>query len=678
MENRLGIFAIYDQDGIADDYVFFMIDDLKKNLTHLVVVCNGTMTDESVRNLKNHADAVLIRENLGYDWGAYKHALSDFIGMENIKKYDELVLMNDSCYGPLHSLSDVFANMEIKDLDFWGITEHMPIPHQNIPYHIQSYFIVVRKRLLQSSDFTEFWSDWSNPGEWLEVVYKHGLRFTKHFNDMGYNSGVYVDSSILGNTAEGNSSIWDSYRLISILCCPLVKRKVFTTNLNESLRYASGETARKTLDYIDRHLAYDVNMIWKNLIRISDVTELFNSLHLNYVFPSDISYNAQILNDKKIAVIAHLYYAFQLEENLAYIDEIPECVDVIITTPVENIKIKANNYFQNKGRANYKIILVDNRGRDVAALLVGCREYLMKYTYLCFTHDKGNTHSQIDEIDFTLGRSYKDLLWENSIKSAQYIENVISCFENNPKLGLLTVPSLRGTHRAWKTNFNVWDDVIKRMKIKCNYSTHSFPASLGSAFWCRPVALKALFCFGFEHSDFPSEPLPICGTLGHAIERLLPFVAQHEGYYFGTMMTLEYSSLYSVMYQYVSQETFSIHHKNIEYYNFTEVLVNNMRHIEDFLIRYKKIYVYGGGKYSREFIIQFSNCIEVFLGIVVSDGHRDSTAINLKPDYPLFELSDISPKDDEGIIIALKKKTADVVLKELSKRGYRNIVLYDI
>ena len=31
--------------------------------------------------------------------------------------------------------------------------------------------------------------------------------------------------------------------------------------------------------------------------------------------------------------------------------------------------------------------------------------------------------------------------------------------------------------------------------------------------------------------DFPKEPLPVDGTLLHAIERIYPFVVQSQGYY---------------------------------------------------------------------------------------------------------------------------------------------------
>jgi rhamnosyltransferase len=50
-------------------------------------------------------------------------------------------------------------------------------------------------------------------------------------------------------------------------------------------------------------------------------------------------------------------------------------------------------------------------------------------------------------------------------------------------------------------------------------------------FWFRPKALKTLIEYDWNYEDFPKEPNDTDGTLLHAIERIYPFVAQHEGYY---------------------------------------------------------------------------------------------------------------------------------------------------
>jgi lipopolysaccharide biosynthesis protein len=57
-----------------------------------------------------------------------------------------------------------------------------------------------------------------------------------------------------------------------------------------------------------------------------------------------------------------------------------------------------------------------------------------------------------------------------------------------------------------------------------------FDFPVGTMFWARTAALKPLFNLKLGWSDYPEEPLPNDGTILHALERLLPFVAQHAGY----------------------------------------------------------------------------------------------------------------------------------------------------
>lgn len=67
------------------------------------------------------------------------------------------------------------------------------------------------------------------------------------------------------------------------------------------------------------------------------------------------------------------------------------------------------------------------------------------------------------------------------------------------------------------------------MGLKVNLP-QAFEFPVGTMFWCRPMASRPLFELGLSWDDYPPEPLPIDGTILHAIERLLPFIAQHEGY----------------------------------------------------------------------------------------------------------------------------------------------------
>ena len=58
----------------------------------------------------------------------------------------------------------------------------------------------------------------------------------------------------------------------------------------------------------------------------------------------------------------------------------------------------------------------------------------------------------------------------------------------------------------------------------------SFEFPVGTMFWCRPEALRPLFELRLSWDDYPAELVPIDGTILHAIERTLPFVAQNQAY----------------------------------------------------------------------------------------------------------------------------------------------------
>src|SRR5665647_3576068 len=57
-----------------------------------------------------------------------------------------------------------------------------------------------------------------------------------------------------------------------------------------------------------------------------------------------------------------------------------------------------------------------------------------------------------------------------------------------------------------------------------------FDFPIGNMFWARCDAIRPLFDAGFRWEEYPEEPVPIDGTMLHALERLTPFVASERGY----------------------------------------------------------------------------------------------------------------------------------------------------
>ena len=145
---RLCLFAHFDKDNIVDEYVLFYLRDIRKVADRIVFVSTSLLNAETISRLKDICDSVIIRKNEGYDFASWQTALQS----ETLQNFDELILCNDSVYGPFFPLEQVFGEMKGESCDFWGMTSNY-----DIAFHIQSYFLVFRKTILVSSVFQKFW-----------------------------------------------------------------------------------------------------------------------------------------------------------------------------------------------------------------------------------------------------------------------------------------------------------------------------------------------------------------------------------------------------------------------------------------------------------------------------------------------------------------------------------------
>ena len=120
---RFAIYFFYDQVGIVDDYNIYMLEDLKKNIDHLMVVSNGPLNEEGYKKFTKVSDEIFERDNKGFDVWAYKEGIQK-AGWNLLEQYDELILLNFTNFGPIYPFKDMFDEMDTYQVDFWGITEH--------------------------------------------------------------------------------------------------------------------------------------------------------------------------------------------------------------------------------------------------------------------------------------------------------------------------------------------------------------------------------------------------------------------------------------------------------------------------------------------------------------------------------------------------------------------------
>ena len=549
---RIAIYFFYDRDGIVDEYNIFMLNDIRKNVDYLMVVVNGAINSDGEEKFNSVSNEVFIRENVGFDVWAYKEGILK-IGWEKMEEFDELILFNFTNYGPIYPFKTMFLEMDERKIDFWGITKHYGHsfdPYKRckygyIPEHIQSSFIAIRKDMLLSKDFKNYWNDMPMINNYAEAICFHEAIFTEDFKRKGYESSVYVDTEDLKDYSEYPLMLYP-VELIKNRNCPIFKRKTFFNQYEEFLDVSCGQSAFELYDYLRESTNYDVNMIWDNLLRTANMYDIKQRMQLNYILPTKVRINSRYQR-KKVALCLHIYYEDKIEYCKKYAESMPTYADIYITTcKKENIdKIKqAFNSFSDR---NIYVIEVENRGRDVSALLIGFKEYVSNYDYICFAHDKKAHYDK----PYIIGESFSYQCFENVLSSKSFVENVITTFDENPRLGLLVPPTpCHGTYFSligleWQNNYLLTKEKAKEWNILVDLDDKKAPvAPYGTTFWFKSDALKTLFDLDLKYSDFPDEPTQNRdGTIMHVIERIYPYAAQQRGFYTGWLISDDYAKM---------------------------------------------------------------------------------------------------------------------------------------
>lgn len=555
---RAAIYVFHEKDGVVDDYVPVFLAELKKFVCHLAVVINGTVNEAGKGKLDPVCDDLFIRPNEGYDITGYREGL-ERIGWDQLKGYDECILVNSTLYGPIYPFDEMFDTMAARDVDFWGITKHHKVDfdcfgtckYGYIPEHIQSSFLVVRQPMLSDGYYQGVWEQLPKIHSYEEAIGFFEVVFTKESVEKGYRAGLYVNTDDLEGYTRYPLMMMSS-ELIKNRKCPVMKQKAFSQNYFDILTDTIGSATVDSFEFIREHTSYDVNLIWDNILRTCNMVDIKNMLHLNYILPQDYRIPGETAKEKKIALMMHLYYPDLVDYCLNYARSMPGYADLIITTPREDTKKLVEERVKDMNFHHVRVLLIDNRGRDVSSLLVGCRPYVDEYDYICFVHDKKTTQMK----PFANGDSFAYQCFENNLASEEFVENVISTFERNPRLGMLfpPVPSHGNFYQMigteWASNYQNTLSLAYKLNLRCHIYWEKEPiAPLGTMFWFRPQALKTLFGHGWKYDDFAPEPNGFDGTLLHAIERIYGYVAQHEGYYPAWLMSdhfarIEVTNLY--------------------------------------------------------------------------------------------------------------------------------------
>lgn len=230
--NKITIFAHYDKNNKIEDYVIYYLEGLKKVSKDIVFVSDSNIDDDELKKLNNITIKNIIGSHGEYDFGSYKRGFTYLFENKLLENYDELIFVNDSCYGPLFSLENIWEEMSKKECDFWGITANpngigiVDLTKKKFKltkdYHIQTYFLCLKKQVFQNKKFQEFIENIKKENSKEEIIINYEIGLTKLLHTLDFRSEVYC--LISNSLGDSHLKFWQ--KLIKIDKSPFLKRSL--------------------------------------------------------------------------------------------------------------------------------------------------------------------------------------------------------------------------------------------------------------------------------------------------------------------------------------------------------------------------------------------------------------------------------------------------------------------
>lgn len=219
MRERLGIYVIYDEQDIIGRSDLYLAAELRTVVSRLIVCVNGSGNVDT-QDLKRYTDEIIIRNNVGFDAGAVKEVICDYLEEDGLQNYEELVISNNSFFGPFIPMREIFEDMDRKNCDYWGLSGYMG--DESLFWRgIGSYFWVFRRPVIKEHFLENFMRKYvdENNNDFLEVcgIYecKMNYELMKKFR-----ADMYMDAGTL-NIFEAGDLALIKYSF------PIIKRKFF-------------------------------------------------------------------------------------------------------------------------------------------------------------------------------------------------------------------------------------------------------------------------------------------------------------------------------------------------------------------------------------------------------------------------------------------------------------------
>lgn len=318
---RICLFAGFDENDIIHDYVVYYLKELS-TVSDVYYMADNPIGDEEKEKIAPYVKAACGYKHGKYDFGSWQELINIIGGGNKLSEYDELILANDSCFGPLYPMRDIFNEIEQDtEWDVCGMNYNLYADRDlcgRSSYFLNSYFLIFKKNAFLSDIFKNHISSVKKFPSVRDVIAEYEYPLSKKFYENGYTVKAFL----------GRMYIYTDWcKHINNRHSPFIKKKIFTS--------PDDFEASKAYDYkgyIEKcsHIDYDVSLIDKYL-RINNISiKSLYKPYLKYVIKNIRKWLIQV-NIKKNRKIIRIFGIYLLNKR---VDEYKSGGD----TPIKTIR----------------------------------------------------------------------------------------------------------------------------------------------------------------------------------------------------------------------------------------------------------------------------------------------------------------------------------------------------
>jgi lipopolysaccharide biosynthesis protein len=266
------LFAHFDSQGVVDPYVAYYLKALH-GLSATIVFISGspTLTPDSVAPIRSLCAGIYTRRTLSLDFGSW-HLAWCILRQSgwSLDQFDRFVIANDSVFGPLFPIEEMWSS-------FHGADLYGAIENTEMAPHLQSFFLAWDLNSRTRRFLDDFWDSFQYIVHKYMIIRQHEIGLSRRARQAGLSTKPFLSAAAIQQTyGRSPSHQWAG----SFSGPPINNTLYFWDGIIEHLRFpflkASlprynnpwHESMAHLRDFVEEHTAYPYELIQSNVDRL--------------------------------------------------------------------------------------------------------------------------------------------------------------------------------------------------------------------------------------------------------------------------------------------------------------------------------------------------------------------------------------------------------------------------